>query len=316
MFKCYYSGERFRYIHAELQKSAMFDHVGAEKLRKTATCYGPDFNVYIDTSDGVNEDLDINEYCGRILKVVEECDGKPFLFFKAAYSPEKSKDIIKIAEENDGKVVPFFKWSFNDDFYSHLVPNRRDLMRAHIVKEKTFDVGLFSGLAKYNYPKPDKEEPRVAWTDHKNFGLGSGEDTGCYEVTTRQTLHDKLKESDFNLSFHEKLEYEKYLENSFSCKVIINPPGMGEYTSRMFDQCFLGQCVVLRKTTYDFGHTTKNHLPEVDFDADNWQEELQEILDNHNEWAEKAFQYFQSYWTPQAIVQYLITKVYTEGDEL
>ena len=64
--KIYYNRERFRYLENELTSRNIFEYAGNEILPKTATIYGDDFNVYIDTSDGVNEDLKVNEYCGRI----------------------------------------------------------------------------------------------------------------------------------------------------------------------------------------------------------------------------------------------------------
>ena len=130
MFMTFYDTRRFKYIHDALAEADMFTYSGGEKLPKTATFYGKELNVYIDTSDGVNESLEINEYCGRIIKIVEETKGKPFLFFKSAFSPEWSKNIVRIAEENNGKVVPFFKWPFNHSgFFNYLLPNRADIIK-------------------------------------------------------------------------------------------------------------------------------------------------------------------------------------------
>ena len=74
----------------------------------------------------------------------------------------------------------------------------------------------------------------------------------------------------------------------------------------MFDQCYLGNCVVLRKNSYDQGHSWKQYLPEVDFGKDSWQEDYQKILENYEQWGNKALYYYEKFWTPQAIVQYLI----------
>ena len=84
MFKLYYYRTRFSYIDNELRSTGLVQYSGSEKVKKTATLYGKDLNVYIDTSDGVNEDLESNEYCGRVFKIIEETKGKPFLFFKSA----------------------------------------------------------------------------------------------------------------------------------------------------------------------------------------------------------------------------------------
>ena len=116
-------------------------------------------------------------------------------------------------------------------------------------------------------------------------------------------------ESKFTVLYREKISYEEYIKESLKCKTVINPPGVGEYTSRMFDQCYLGSCIVLRKNTYDQGHSWKNYLPEVDFQKDGWQGEYQKIIKNHEQWGNKALYYYEKFWTPQAIINYLIDNI-------
>ena len=65
MLTGYYNFNRLRYIHRQLNESGMFRCVNQEMIPKTACFYGEKINFYIDTSDGVNEDLKINEYCGE-----------------------------------------------------------------------------------------------------------------------------------------------------------------------------------------------------------------------------------------------------------
>jgi len=308
-FACYYDVKRFRYLHHDLSTSDRFRLIGPERLKKTASFYGDIMNVYIDTSDGVNEDLPINEYCGRILNIINETNGKPFLYFKAAYSPTRSADIVKIAEENNGKVIPFFKWSFNDDFYSYLVPNRDLIAGVGRSAKKEFDVGVFASLRSYTYPKPNSSNPLVSWQDGKKFGIGSNEDTGFFTLNTRKDLSNHIENSEFSLLYKEKIEYNNYIENSFKCNVVLNTPGIGEYTSRMFDQSFLGNCLVLRKTDYDFGLSWKNSIPEIDFNKESWESELQEIIDNRKEWADRCREYFVNSWSSNSIVGYLSDKI-------
>ena len=235
-FLAHYSGKRLKYINSELIETGMVNHIGGERLRKTACFYSEPLNVYIDTSDGVNEDLDIEEYCGRAIRIIEDANEKPFLFFKSAYSPVKSKKIINMVEQNNGKVVPFFKWSFNDDFYNDMLPNKDYLIKKRIDTQKTYDIGIFAGTSNYEYPKPNSSDSRVAWSDYKNFGLGSPENTGHFQIDTRRRVFNNLKESNVNLFQSSKLPYKEYINKSFECKMVLNPPGMGEYTSRMVDQ--------------------------------------------------------------------------------
>jgi|GEM_PF-3628210 hypothetical protein len=309
MFFAYYDFKRFRYIHEEMMNSGLFVFSGPEKIRKTGCFYGEKINVYIDTSDGVNEDLEINEYCGRIIRVIEDSAGKPFLFFKAAYSFEKSKSIVDLAEKNNGKVIPFFKWSFNDDFYSYLLPNKDSLRQESSKIKKAYDVGIFAGLKEYEYPKPNIKNKLVAWSDYRNFGLGTPEDTGYFQINSRKKLFSEIKSSNLKLFQVDKISYKDYINKSLECATILNPPGMGEYTSRMVDQGVLGKCIVLRKTSYDQGHSWKNYIPEVDFNSEEWILEYQKIIDDSEEWAEKCKYYFENFWTPNAIVDYLIDNI-------
>ena len=76
-----------------------------------------------------------------------------------------------MVEQNNGKVVPFFKWSFNDDFYNDMLPNKDYLIKKRIDTQKTYDIGIFAGTSNYEYPKPNSSDSRVAWSDYKNFGI-------------------------------------------------------------------------------------------------------------------------------------------------
>ena len=119
---------------------------------------------------------------------------------------------------------------------------------------------------------------------------------------------EKIKSSNFKI-FHGGLSYEEYIDKSFECKVIINPPGIGEYTSRMVDQCYLGNCIALRKNSYDNAHTWKNHLPEIDFSSHDWEEKLGIIVENYKEYEKSCEEYFENYWTPVSIIKYLKNQV-------
>jgi len=274
-------------------------------MPRTGCFYADHVNVYIDTSDGVNEDLKINEYCGRIKSVIKECDGKPFLFFKSAYSPMWSKNIEKLVEENNGKVIPFFKWSFNDRFYKSVYGKRGEIIKKY--KNNSvfeYDIGIFFGDKKYVYPRPSKFDNTISWSDHEKFNIkGCSKNTGHYNINSRNNLISKLKKSKYKI-LHESLDYEKYVEASFKCKVIINPPGIGEYTSRMFDQTYLGNCIVLRKNSYDNGLSWKNHIPEINFEKSCWELDLKHIIDHYELYQKKSQEYYNNFWTEHAIVNY------------
>ena len=313
MFRGFYNDTRFKFVNDGLISSPLIVKVGGEKIKKTGCFYGKKFNFYIDTSDGVNEDLKINEYCGRILKVIEECKGKRFLFFKAAHSPKWSSNIARLAEQNNGKVIPFFKWSFNDSFYRNIFGKRDQLVDMLNGVAKEYDIGYFCGLGSYGYPKPSSVESLVSWPDHNNFDIpGSSIDTGHYSNNSRKLLYNKIINSRFKVLHKEKLNYYDYMIESHKCKVILNPPGIGEYTSRMFEQSYLGNCIVLRKNSYDNGISWKNHIPEVDFNSDDWEEDMTSIINNYEEHGQSCRKYFDSSWTAKAIVNYLIENIEKE----
>ena len=206
------------------------------------------------------------------------------------------------------------KWSFNQNFYNYLVPNRKRLIEKNKSTTKNFDIGFFAGLKPYDYPKPNAADPSISWRDFNNFGLGSPENTGDYWVESRKNLleiisntqNEKLKVN------HKMMNYTDYINESLACKTILNPPGIGEYTSRMFDATFLGKCVVLRKSTYDNGLSWKNYIPEIDFGSDNWQSDYCKILDNLTEWEEKSLFYFENFWSPASVWNYFIENVKAE----
>ena len=72
--------------------------------------------------------------------------------------------------------------------------------------------------------------------------------------------------------------------------------------------CFLGNCIVIRKTTYDNGYSWKSYIPEVDFESENWEDEYQTVIDNRLEWGEKTKEYFDLFWTREAMVDYFLEK--------
>ena len=311
MFDAFYDSQRFFYIKQFLDADKMFQHRGSCLIRKTASFHSKKMNIYIDTSDGVNEDLGILEYCARIKKIINECRGKPFLFFKAAYSKKYSKAIVELAEKNNGKVIPFFKWSFNQNFYNYLVPNRTTLIEKNNSADKLYDIGFYADLKPYDYPKPNESDPSVSWRDYRNFGIGSPKNTGDFWINSREKVLSNLDSGNFKLR-HKVMPYDKYIEDFSTCKTVFNPPGIGEYTSRMFDATFLGKTIVLRKNSYDNGISWKNFIPEIDFSSDNWQNDYQKIIDNFTEWEEKSLFYFENYWAPKSVWNYFIENVKAE----
>tara|TARA_B100001093_G_scaffold485513_1_gene519967 strand:+ start:37129 stop:38073 length:945 start_codon:yes stop_codon:yes gene_type:complete len=301
----YYNPERFKFYHKNLLNDDRIKYTGSEIILKTATFVGNEKNVYIDTSDGVNDDLEIFEYCGRVRNVVEHSQGKPFVYLKSAYSNKWSKNIVDYAQRNNGFVVPFFKWSFNSNFYNYVYEKKKQIKEKYDSIEKKYDVGVFFSDKKYHYPKASSVLPDISHTDHDTFNIpGRSKNTGYYDNNSRQNLISKLRKSNLKV-LHTSCSYEDYIKHSFECKVIINPPGIGEYTSRMVDQSYLGNCIVMRKNSYDNAHSWKKHIPEIDFNSVNWENDLSEIVQNYPKYQQQCEEYYKLYWTPEAICKYL-----------
>tara|TARA_Y100000034_G_C6872997_1_gene398850 strand:+ start:994 stop:1692 length:699 start_codon:yes stop_codon:yes gene_type:complete len=229
-----------------------------------------------------------------------------------------SKNIEKIAEENNGKVIPFFKWSFNDDFYSYTSRLISELRQQTELASPTIDVGLFADFnKKYQYPTPSKNDPRVSCTDIEKFKLqdilGKEQDVfgGVYTIQSREKLLNLLEESSFSM-YHGSMSYHEYIQKSMECSFVINAPGVGEYTSRLFDQTAIGNLIILRKNSYDQGFSWKEYIPQVDFTSTGWKAEIENILKNRGLWIEKGKYYYDNYWSSEAIFRFFIEKIREE----
>ena len=126
----------------------MFSVQNQEIIPKTACFFSENLDVYIDTSDGVNDDLQIQEYAARAIKCTLISQGKRFLFFKCAHSNKWSSNIKKVVESSNGKVIPFFKWSFNDNFYNHVASNISSIRSKPTQASSNIDLGLFADFNK------------------------------------------------------------------------------------------------------------------------------------------------------------------------
>jgi len=303
MFDAYYDSTRFSYIDSALIKTGQFNYRGASPIRKTGCFYSKYFNFYIDTSNGVNEDLPINEYSGRVLKVIADAGGKPFVYFKSLTSPTRSRPLIQLIENNGGIIKPFVHWCYNPNWYKYTWLKRKSLQQKSRQTKKSFAIGLAANLKPYYYPKPNATLKNVSWQDYEYFGLGSNKPTGLYKLTTRQNLHKQLETSNFSYYYTDKIPYRDYINKSLTWRTVLCLPGVGGSTQRIFDHGFLEQCLIIRRTTYDYGYSWKPYIPEIDFDAPDWELQLNGIINDYQLWGEKIRYYFEHFLNPQSIVE-------------
>ncbi len=276
-FDGYYDRTRFTHL-AGLGEGYCVEYKGESTIKKTACFYNEKINFYIDSSDGVNDDLNIDEHIWRVKTIIADCSGKPFVMFKTSYSGVHSKPLVALARENNGDVVPYFLWSYYPEF-KHIQKRRNELIKQKKDTKKIYDVGFCANLAPYYYP-----------TEEGNEQLA---------INSRMELWDKLDKSGFNFFFSEKIKQEDYLRKIFSCKVSLNVPGIGEYSGRMLEGACLGQATVIRKNTYDNAISYRNYFPEIDFNADGWEDKLQNVIDNYTFWDRRASVYWDMVYTSQ-----------------
>ena len=309
-FDAYIDRRRFWFILPGLQNQGMIKRFFPEKIRKTACLYGEKFNVYIDASDGIASDFGIPEYCDRILKIVEDTKGKPFLFFKNWYSPTLCQPLEKVAKENNGTIVPFMYWAEWDHFIHYLWPNRTVLRDQNFKTKKKLDIGVCAKIQKRVVPKPSKFDNRISWKGYKWFGFGDDEiDTGYYEHDARVRLHNMLQTSRFKYEQIEGVSFENYILRSMEWKCLVDMPGISCVSHRMFENGWLGQCVILKKNDVDFPYSWKEYYPEVDFNDPNWENSVLEIVENHEDWGKKILHYLETYCNPNIISKYFIENV-------
>ena len=264
MIEGYYDKERFWHFPDD------WKCLGGSKIKKTATFYGDERNFYIDSSDGVNDDLNIDELLWRIKEIVAECKGKPFIVFKTSFSKTHSRKLKDFAQEHNGDVVPFFLWSYYKDF-QYLLENRDKFLEIKKNTKKEYDVGFIASLEPYYYPD------------------GKG---GKLKINTRQEMFDKLSSSNLKFFHANNLSFDDYIKASFKCKFILNAPGIGEYSGRMLETWALGQALGVRKNTYDNAISYKPHVLEIDFSDNSWEWSLQQAVDNYEYWDNLSNEYW------------------------
>ena len=300
---------RFWFILEELSTRGIVNNFYQETMRKTGCFYSEKFNAYIDTSDGINYEFGLQDPCERILAIVKETKGKPFLFFKNYYSPSLCANIEKVASENNGKVVPFFYWDHFDFFKYYEWPIRKELAKKSKLTKKIHDVGICARIEKYKCPLPSIFDDRVSWKGAEWFNLYPVKDTGYVETDTRLRLFEKFAKSKFSIEHIVGVPFEKMLAESMRWKAVFDPPGVGNTSLRMLENGWLGQCVILRKSDVDYATSWKPYFPEVDFEDSNWETCVGEILQNHEEWGEKILYYLETYCSPQSIVSYFVEQI-------
>ena len=245
----------------------------------------------------------------RLTSIVEELflqqsilAEKGFYFLSARTLTYGQKMLNSLLLKTTGLLSRFLSGALMINFYSYTLPNLSNLRSEVALSKHDYDVGLFADFSKeYLYPRPSDSNDKISWMDHSNFNInGSSKDTGWYEIKSRPEILNSLGNSAYK-TMAGSFSYPDYINSSMKCKAVLNPPGIGEYTSRIMDQTALGNLVVLRKNSYDQGHSWKEYVPEVNFSSPDWKQELQKIIDNRVYWAEKGRYYYDRLWSPESV---------------
>jgi hypothetical protein len=306
-FDCHISPQICFYILPTLQTCGIVRNIYHETIRKTVCFYGEKFNAYIDCSDGIANDFNRPEYCERIKRIVQDANGKPFLFFKNWYSPTLCRPIEAVANANGGKVVPFFYWSYQN--WSGL-PHRSILRAISATTPKTTDIGMCAKIHEYSIPKSSQFDSSCSWKGYEWFKLGPAQDTGEIRHDARISLHEQFTNSNLEYQHLSGVPFSDYIFNSFKWKAVIDPPGIACVSHRMLNHGWLGQCVILKKNDVDFAYSWKEYYPQVDFSSPNWEEDMGNILENHRLYGERILYYLETFCNPEVITAYLIEQMH------
>lgn len=308
-FDAVMSPEKFWYILPKLQEAKIFNslkHNGAP--RSTACFYGEDINVYIDASDGHAAEFGSVDSCDRALWVVEDTKEKPFLYFRCWNSPSMCVEISQIISENGGKIVPFMYWG-TYPYFPSILNSRTELFGQDRNTPNTIDVGVAGKAKKYSTYKRSKFDKRMSWKGYEWFGHGPAVDTGMDEHSARIEIIDKIKKSRHTYEHVYDIPIEELISKSMNWKVVYDLPCMGSVSHRMFEFGWFGKCVILRKSDLDFPYSWKEYYPELDYNSDTWEDDLGEIIENHEEWGDKIKYYLETYCTPEVITNYFLEKI-------
>jgi len=275
-FRCYYDTVKFIYFKHLLDKNG-FLYCGSpdRSMGKIATFNGDKYNIYIDCHDGDDGPL---KDC-----VIKSANGKPFLYFRTAYCWPTAEQFKDANEQKGGTVEPFFKWcgaNSSDGFYNQLYPIRKEIMQRDKATKKDFDIGFCCALSVH----PVAE--------------------------LRKTYVDKFRTLFGNkFYYNDKLEYKEYINQSLRWKTSFNCRGCGEYTSRIIDACAIGKTSIISFNDYDNAISWKGYIPQVDFTKEGWEKDLCSIIDDSSAWGEKCLYYFEHFWTPDAIFNYMVSRI-------
>jgi len=281
-FKCHYDKIKFIYFKHLLDKNG-FVYYGNNNTptNKIAAFIGDRFNVYVDCHDGGTGENNP--------KVICHACGKPFLYFKTAYSPLDYESAIE-GFDGCGVVEPFFKWcgaNSTDGFFNQLYPFRKQFIEKNKNTIKNYDIGFCCAL----------------------------EGHAVSEI--RKDYYHKFKCIFGDKFYHrEKLKYPEYINQSLQWKTSFNCRGCGEYTSRIIDACSIGKPSILSSIYFDNAISWKGYIPQINFEDNEWVKSISDVIDNYDEWGQKCLYYFEHYWTPDAIFQYMITRINKFESEL
>jgi len=311
---------RFWYIIPKLKEAGIFNSFredgawGGIKPRKTACLYGENLNVYIDASDGHAVEWGTIEPCERVLWIVEDTKDKPFLFFKNWYSPSMCIETDKIVSENNGRTIPFMYWG-TYPYFPSIWQSRNELMEINKSTEKIIDVGLYAKPRKYYDPNRSKFDSRMSWMGYEWFGYGPAVDTGMNEHSARIEIINKVKQSKYTYDHIYDVPMETLISRSMNTKVVYDMPTTSSISHRMFEFGWFGKCVILRTSDVDFPYSWKEYYPELDYNSDTWEDDLGEIIENHEEWGDKIKYYLETYCTPEVITDYFLKEIEKELDK-
>lgn len=314
----------FYFIRGEIEKQFKCRAYPHEfhPMRKLAIINKRDYYVLIDCGDGIRDNLEINEYCGKLYKFIFSTKlTNPFFYFKVNFSPIKSKNIVKLAKEYNGIVMQCMPWSSYKASYQYFFKNRFFLRKKIKETLKKYDIVFFGTIKDYYYPAPYKDKRikyPISITDaaslykkripenSKRFFLLKPSRTDYWKEIMLDKAH-KVK-----TIFSQPVPFNVYLNNILKAKLNFCPPGIGQIIHKVYENIAIGLPSIIPESSYQFPSPLNISDVGIVYNGKNdFTSQLLNFLEENKfrEVHEKCIRIFDNFLTPEAIVKDMIDKI-------
>jgi len=293
-------------------------------IRRVAIINKKDYYVLIDCGAGIRDNLEIDEYCGKLYKFIFSTKlNKNFVYFKVNYSPTKSKNIVKMAAEHGGIVKQCMPWSIYIKVYPYFFRNRFSLRKKVLKTPKKYDIVFFGKLGdSYYYPAPYIDERfkypiSVYEAEYFYKNYVASEYLKKYfllKPPRKEYWEELILDSDYKIrtAFSHHVPFSVYLNNILRTNFNFCPPGIGQIIHKIYDNMAIGIPSIIPESSYklappiDINDVGIVYRGKKDF-TNKYLDFMEE--NKFREVHEKCIRIYDKYLTPEAIVTDMIKKI-------